>query len=175
MKGGLYIFSGPTSDWRSHQQNTPTKNRSPRITRRPEQELFLRFAAVERTNQRKAVDGTAMSGLYMDRMRTGTRANHRALLLLTCINQIAVSHGLDFDKQNKSRRRKKEKEKICELTSFHGSLFHNPKNLFLTLFFFCSFLTVLVSSVALISRPLKPHWPIPTQSDPPWKKKKRNS
>ena len=173
MKGGLYIFSGPTSDWRSHQQNTPTKNRSPRITRRPEQELFLRFAAVERTNQRKAVDGTAMSGLYMDRMRTGTRANHRALLLLTCINQIAVSHGLDFDKQNKSRRRKKEKEKICELTSFHGSLFHNPKNLFLTLFFFCSFLTVLVSSVALISRPLKPHWPIPTQSDPPRKKKSK--
>ena len=25
MKGGLYIFLGPTSDWRSHQQNTPQK------------------------------------------------------------------------------------------------------------------------------------------------------
>ena len=150
-----------------HTPKTPTS----RITRRPEQELFLRFATVERTNQRKAVDGTAMSGLYMDRTVNRHSANHQALLLLTCINQIAVSHGLDLTNR---RRRKKEKEKICEQNSnpwFLVRTFDSFSFSFLTFFFFS--LTVLVSSVALISRPLQPHWPVPTQSDLPRKKKQK--
>lgn len=96
MKGGfIYLFRAYIGSKEPPAKHT-TKRPSPRITRRPEQELFLRFAAVERTNQRKAVDGTAMSGLYMDRKENRHSRQSPCMAAAYLHNQIAVSHGLVF-------------------------------------------------------------------------------
>ena len=131
MKGGLYIFLGPTSDWRSHQQNTPQKpqlHESHGVPNRSCSWDLLPWNG--RTSARLLTGPPCLDFTWIGRW-TGTPPITRRCSCLLALTRLQWAMGWIWQTDEEE---KKKKKRFVNKTPIHGSLLEPFLTLFLFLF-----------------------------------------